>query len=362
MNKLKLLVVFGGKSSEHSVSLVSAAGVIENLDTDIYEIIKVGITKDGQWLLTDENTDKIRNGSWELNKNNISVALSLNPNEKGLVLLYKDCYTSLPIDVSFPVLHGANGEDGTIQGLFEIADIPYVGPGVSASANSMDKAITKIIIDNANMKQAKWILIYSYDFNDKKEETIHKIENTFTYPVFIKPSSTGSSVGISKAKNKTELENAIIEASKYNDKILIEEFINGQEIEVAVLGNKNPIASVCGEITPARDFYDFEAKYNDNNSLLFIPARIDEKTALAIKEQAVKAYTSLDCVGLSRVDFFVTKDTNEIIFNEINTIPGFTSISMYPKLFEASGIAYKELLNRLINLALEPKKGVFGIG
>lgn len=359
MNKLKLLVVFGGKSSEHSVSLVSASGVIENLDTDIYKIIKVGITKEGKWLLTEAAPAQIKDGSWEFIKDNISVALSFHPNEKGLVLLYKDCYTALSVDVAFPVMHGANGEDGTIQGLFEIAAIPYVGPGVAASANSMDKAITKVIIDNAKIKQAKWLLIYSYD---DKEESINKIENNFTYPVFIKPSSTGSSVGISKAKNRNELEKAIIEASKYNDKILIEEFINGQEIEVAVLGNRNPIASVCGEIAPARDFYDFEAKYNDDNSLLFIPARIDEKTALAVREQAIKAYTSLDCIGLSRVDFFVTKDKNEIIFNEINTIPGFTSISMYPKLFEASGINYKDLLNRLINLALEPKKGVLGNG
>lgn len=355
MYKLKLLVVFGGKSSEHSVSLVSAAGVIDNLNNELYDIIKVGITKKGKWLLTEADTAQIKNGSWELLKDNINVALSLNPNEKGLVLLYKDCYTVLPVDVAFPIMHGANGEDGTIQGLFEIADIPYVGPGVAASANSMDKAITKVIVDNAKIKQAKWLLVFSYD---DIEETISKIENTFCYPVFIKPSSTGSSVGISKAKNKNELENAILEASKYNDKILIEEFINGQEIEVAVLGNRNPVASVCGEIAPARDFYDFEAKYNDNNSLLFIPARIDEKTAQKVREQAVKAYTALDCVGLSRVDFFVTKDTNEIIFNEINTIPGFTSISMYPKLFEASGIPYKELLDKLVKLALEVKKEV----
>ena len=355
MYKSKLLVVFGGKSSEHSVSLVSAAGVIDNLNTELYDIIKVGITKEGKWLLTEADTAQIKNGSWELLKDNINVALSLNPDEKGLVLLYKDCYTVLPVDVAFPVMHGANGEDGTIQGLFEIADIPYVGPGVAASANSMDKAITKVIIDNAKIKQAKWLMVFSYD---DKEETINKIESNFSYPVFIKPSSTGSSVGISKAKNRNELENAILEASKYNTKIVIEEFINGHEIEVAVLGNRNPVASVCGEIAPARDFYDFEAKYNDNNSLLFIPARIDEKTAEKVREQAVKAYTALDCVGLSRVDFFVTKDTNEIIFNEINTIPGFTSISMYPKLFEASGIPYKELLNKLVQLALEVKKEV----
>lgn len=353
MNKFNLLVIFGGASSEHSVSLVSSASVIDNLNKDVYNVIKVGITKEGKWLLTNSTTDKIKNGDWENEKDNTEAVLSPNTNTKGLIVLKDNKYSILPVDVIFPVLHGQNGEDGTIQGLFELADIPYVGCGVASSANCMDKSNTKIILEKYNILGAKWKLIYNNDFNKDTEKEIIDIEKIFTYPVFIKPSSTGSSIGISKAKNTDELIIAIKEASKYGNKIIIEEFIDGAEIEVAVLGNENPIVSVCGEIAPARDFYDYTAKYQDDNSLLFIPARIDETTANLVREIALLAYKALDCKGLSRIDFFVNKATKKIILNEINTIPGFTSISMYPKLFDASGIPYPKLLDKLIEFALQ---------
>jgi len=353
VNKNNLLVIFGGASSEHSISLVSSSSVIDNLNKNKYNVIKVGITKEGKWLLTNSTSENIKSGAWENEKDNIEAILSPSTNTKGLLKLKDNKFSIVPIDVIFPVLHGKNGEDGTIQGLFELANIPYVGPYVASSANCMDKTITKIILDKYNITQAKWILINFLDFKNDFEKETNNIENEFTYPVFVKPSSTGSSIGISKAQNKDELIISIEQASKYGNKILIEEFIDGAEIEVAVLGNEHPIASVCGEIAPSRDFYDYTAKYNDDNSLLFIPARIDEITSDSVREIALLVFKALDCKGLSRVDFFVNKVTNRIIFNEINTMPGFTSISMYPKLLEASGIPYSMLLDRLIELALE---------
>ena len=352
MKKIQLLVVFGGMSSEYSVSCVSTASVIQNLDTDKYDIIKVGITEKGEWFYTEASPEKIKDGSWtELS--NTRAFLSPDRVTSGLILM-KDFEMSFKkIDVAFPVMHGAFGEDGAIQGLFELAGISYVGPHIAASAVCMDKSITKTIIAAAGIEQAKWCSFSEFEFSKNSSEIIDKLEKELLYPIFIKPAKTGSSVGISKAKDKDSLLTGIDEAFKYDDKIVAEEFIDGFEIETAVLGNEMPMVSVCGEIAPAREFYDFKAKYNDDKSLLFIPARIDGETSEKVRENALLAYKATGCAGMSRVDFFVTKKDNRIIFNEINTIPGFTSISMYPKLFHAVGIPYGELLDRLIDYAME---------
>ena len=256
------------------------------------------------------------------------------------------------IDVVFPVLHGENGEDGSVQGLLQLAGLPYVGPGVAASATCMDKTLTKLVADRAGIRQAAWRLVTARELANNPEAVLDGVEKAFSYPVFIKPAGTGSSVGVSKAKNREALLAALTNASKYDSKILVEEFINGREVEVAVLGNDNPFASVCGEIDSGAEFYDYDAKYISDCAHLYIPARISEQTAEQVRELAVRVYRAMGCRGLSRVDFFVKAD-GEVVFNEINTIPGFTSISMYPKLFEASGIPYSDLLDDLIALALE---------
>ena len=257
------------------------------------------------------------------------------------------------IDVVFPVLHGENGEDGAMQGLLQLAGIPYVGPHISASAVAMDKTLTKLVIDQAGVPQAAWHLVRRNDMQHHMDHVIAALEAKFAYPMFVKPAGTGSSVGVSKAADRTALENALLEAGKFDDKVLVEEFIHGREIEVAVMGNENPVASICGEIDSGADFYDYEAKYVTDTSTAYIPARIDEDVQEIVREAAVKVYQAIGCQGLSRVDFFVTYEGNRVVFNEINTLPGFTSISMYPKLFAASGIPYGELIDELLKLAME---------
>ena len=257
------------------------------------------------------------------------------------------------IDVVFPVLHGENGEDGAMQGLLQLAGIPYVGPNVAASATCMDKTLTKLVMDCAGIRQAAWQLVKAQELAVNPEAVMDAVEKRFSYPVFVKPAGTGSSVGVAKAKNREALLAALQNAAKFDQKVLVEEFINGHEVEVAVLGNDAPAASICGEIDSGTEFYDYDAKYISDCARLYIPARIDEQTAESVRDTAIRAYQALGCRGLSRVDFFVTYEGNEIVFNEINTIPGFTSISMYPKLFAASGIPYSELLDRLLELATE---------
>jgi D-alanine-D-alanine ligase len=253
------------------------------------------------------------------------------------------------------VLHGENGEDGAMQGLLQMAGIPYVGPHVAESAVAMDKTLTKLVADNAGVPQAAWVLVRSDELQHRMEKQLDIIEQRFEYPVFVKPAGTGSSVGVSKAMDRQQLEQALSNAGKYDDKILVEEFIHGREVEVAVMGNSSPVASICGEIDSGAEFYDYEAKYVTDTSVAYIPARIDEEVAEQVREQAVKVYSAIGCKGLSRVDFFVTYEENRIVFNEINTLPGFTSISMYPKLFDASGIPGNVLLDELLKLALEAR-------
>ena len=332
---IKLAVIYGGMSTEHEVSVTSAKSVISNLNKEKYEITEIYITKEGEWV--NKAKEPIEN-----------------------IFTYLRSF-----EVVFPVLHGLYGEDGTIQGLLEMLKIPYVGVGVLGSAVGMDKVYTKIIFDKAKIPQAKYIYIkkkkdgYSYVEDNFEESDISlndickKINEKIEFPMFVKPSNSGSSVGINKAHNLKELEEYIQYAGKFDRKILVEENIIAQEIECAVLGNEKPKASCVGEILPADEFYSYDAKYNNVESKTKIPANISEEIADKIKKLAVKAYKALDCKGLSRLDFFVEKDTQKIYINEINTMPGFTSISMYPKLWEHSGLKYSELLDELIRLALE---------
>ena len=353
MRKLNVCVLFGGISPEHDVSLRSAESVLNNMDPEKYNIFPVGITKEGNWLLFGgKDYSELPGGAWQGNPNNRKATISPIRGQ-GLLIFEGDCVVRELIDVVFPVLHGENGEDGAMQGLLQMAGIPYVGPHVSASAVAMDKTLTKLVIDNAGVPQAAWLLVRSKELSHQMDHILDRIETRFAYPVFVKPAGTGSSVGVSKAADREELTNALRHAGAFDEKILVEEFIHGREVEVAVMGNESPVASICGEIDSGADFYDYDAKYVTDTSVAYIPARIPEDVAELVRDAAIQVYTAIGCQGLSRVDFFVTYEDNRLVFNEINTLPGFTSISMYPKLFGASGIAYGQLIDELLQLALE---------
>lgn len=347
MGKKRLGVIFGGTSTEHEVSIVSGTSVIKNLNKEKYEIYPIYIDKAGEWFEFEPD-----NKTYKVGDEIVGT--------KKIENIWNYLKT---MDMLFPVLHGLQGEDGTIQGMFELLKIPYVGTRVLGSSVCMDKVYSKIIFEKAKLNQAKYIYIrrfedkYIYvneDFSEEIlniQETVNKIMEKIDFPMFIKPSNSGSSVGISKAKNKDELINAITEASKFDKKILIEENINGREIECAVLGNEEVKASVLGEILPAEAFYSFSAKYQNSDSKTVEAPDLPEELTKKVRELAVKAYKAADCQGLSRVDFFVDDKENKIYINEINTLPGFTEISMYPKLWEKSGLTYTELLDKLIELA-----------
>ena len=353
MQKKRIAVVFGGKSSEHEVSRVSAAYVIDNIPQDKFEVVTIGITKSGRWLLYSGDTKAIADGSWETAEDNKSAFISPDPSVAGITVITDKGCSIIKIDVIFPVLHGKNGEDGTIQGLFEMSGIPYVGCNVLASAACMDKIVTNILLENIGIDQAAFTWFYSYDYKKSPDKYIMQVETELkNYPVFVKPSNAGSSVGVSKAHNREELIKAIDIAAKEDDRILVEESINGLEVECAVLGNNEPTASVPGQIAPAAEFYDYDAKYNNAASELYIPAKISDELMQSVRDNALKAYRSIGCTGLSRVDFFVTED-GRVLLNEINTLPGFTSISMYPKLMAACGMPGEKLTEALIDLALE---------
>ena len=355
MSKLNVCVLFGGMSPEHEVSLRSAEFVLNCLDPEKYNIYPVGITKEGKWILFG-STDytMLPSGRWMECPENCPAAIS-PVRGQGLLRFTDDCVLQEQIDVVFPVLHGENGEDGTIQGLLQLAGIAYVGPHVSASAVAMDKTLTKLVADQAKVRQAAWYLVRSADLESRMDSILEALESTFSYPMFVKPAGTGSSVGVSKAADRASLSDALLKAGKYDSKVLVEEFIHGREVEVAVMGNENPVASICGEIDSGADFYDYDAKYVTDTSVAYIPARIPEDISEKVREAAVAIYSAIGCQGLSRVDFFVTYENNEVVFNEINTLPGFTSISMYPKLFDASGIPGAALLDELLKLALEAR-------
>ena len=348
-----MCVLFGGISPEHEVSLRSAESVLNNMDCNKYNIFPVGITKDGDWVLYgDTDYSKLPSGEWQECPNNRRATISPIRGQ-GLLSFEGDCVVRELIDVVFPVLHGENGEDGAMQGLLQMAGIPYVGPHVAASAVAMDKTLTKLVIDNAGVVQADWQLVRNTDMNAHMDSVLDNLENRFAYPMFVKPAGTGSSVGVSKASDREQLREALLQAGVYDEKVLVEEFIDGREVEVAVMGNDSPVASICGEIDSGAEFYDYDAKYITDTSVAYVPARIGEEVAEQVRELAIKVYTAVGCQGLSRVDFFVTHKENRIVFNEINTLPGFTSISMFPKLFAASGIPYGQLIDELLHLALE---------
>ncbi len=352
----KICVIFGGQSPEHDISRISVTSVIENLDKTKYELYIIGITKDGEWFLYTGDYKNIKDGAWEKDTVNKKKAI-ISPDAGDRAILVFDGSKTEKIhpDAVFPVLHGEYGEDGTIQGLLELSHIPYVGMGVMASANGMDKTSSKIVFKNENIPQADW---YVYNRGDDIDAAVKEIEEKIGYPCFVKPARTGSSVGVGKARNREKLISAIENAAKFDRKVLIEENIEGHEVETAVLGNgKSVRVGEVGEIKPAVEFYDFDAKYSsDSATVLEIPAVLPEETRGKIREYAKTAFIALDGQGLSRVDFFVKYSDGSVILNEINTLPGFTSISMYPKLFAAVGVDYPTLLDELIRLAKERVK------
>lgn len=347
--KKNLAVIFGGRSSEHEVSCVSVVTIAKAVDLEKYNMFLIGITKDGEWKLA-EDIASIEDGSWKQSP----VSAIISPDTKGgLIISQDDMMKVQPIDVIFPVLHGMYGEDGTIQGLFEMADIPYVGCGVFASAASMDKFYTKLVVDTLGIRQAVYVPVLAEQLDDIDEVTA-RVEAKLSYPVFVKPSKAGSSKGVSKADDRAALVVALKEAAKHDYKILVEETIVGREIECAVFGNGTEpvIASGVGEILAAADFYDFDAKYYNAESRTVVNPELPGDATERVRQAARRIFKAVDGYGLSRVDFFVTKD-GEVIFNEINTMPGFTAISMYPMLFEAAGIPKPEMVTKLIEHGLK---------
>ena len=395
--KLRVGVLFGGRSGEHEVSLVSAQSILEALDPDRYDVVLIGIAKDGRWLtggnplaelraaadaesrvashesrvlghesraqgagaeltdlaagLVESNGQRRELSTWD------SASRTRDPRlgTHDVQLVTRDRLPAKmpPLDVIFPVLHGTFGEDGTVQGLFELAGIPYVGAGVAASAVGMDKALMKAIFRDAGLPVVPLVVVRQAELSADEESVLDRIEATLPYPCFTKPANLGSSVGISKARNRPELRAGLRLAARYDQKVLVEQGIQAREMECSVLGNEEPRASVLGEIIPAGEFYDYQAKYHSDQTRLIIPADLPEETAAQIRRLAVDAFRAIDAAGLARVDFFLEISTGRIYVNEINTMPGFTAVSMYPKLWEASGIPYPALLDRLIELALE---------
>lgn len=338
--KKKVAILFGGQSTEHEVSRASATSVLKNIDLDKFEVYIIAINKEGKWFQYTGTIDKIESGEWEKDE--------FYKEANGETVLF-----NREVDVVFPVMHGLYGEDGTIQGLCRLVNLPCVGPGVMSSAVCMDKVYTKYVLENFGVRQADYVIVKSCEYLKNKDIAIKSVEEKLKYPVFIKPSNSGSSVGISKAHNKDELDKGLEFAIKFDRKILVEKTINAREVEVAVLGNDEVRAAIPGEIIPANEFYDYEAKYSNAESKLLIPAALNEEKLEMVRQEAIRIYKFLDCAGMARVDFLVDKDTEEVYLNEVNTLPGFTKISMYPKMWEASGVSYRDLITELIELAME---------
>ncbi|MBN1995675.1 MAG: D-alanine--D-alanine ligase [Anaerolineae bacterium] len=349
--KLRVGVIFGGRSGEHEVSLTSAKAVMNAIDKDKYEVVPIGITKTGQWLAGGNIHQKLLDAAagHPLLANEISRAESL-AQEQALALGVAE---TGPLDVVFPVLHGPFGEDGTVQGFFELVGVPYVGAGVLGSAVGMDKAIAKEIFRAHGLPIVIHRVFLRKQWQSDPEAVIAACEAAMPYPMFVKPANLGSSVGIHKAKNRVGLQSGLDDAARYDRRLIVEQGLDAREIEVSVLGNDDPIASVPGEIVPSKEFYSYAAKYLDSDSELLIPAPLNPEQTELIRQLAVLAFKVLDCSGLARCDFLLDKTTGEVFINELNTMPGFTPISMYPKLWAASGISYSELVDRLIELAIE---------
>ncbi|PYU52575.1 MAG: D-alanine--D-alanine ligase A [Acidobacteria bacterium] len=346
--RLRIGILFGGRSGEHEVSLASAASVIRGLDPDKYEAVPIGITKEGHWLVGAGAQKMLP----EVLKGGQRVMMTADPTDAALVRL-DGSGGGQRIDIVFPVMHGTFGEDGTIQGLLDLAGLPFVGAGVLGSAIGMDKDVAKRLLQVAKIPVVPWITVHRHDWESKTHAIQTAIEAQFEYPVFVKPATLGSSVGMTKVHSREELAPALNLACEFAMKILVEESVNAREIEVSVLGNHNPKASVAGEIVPHREFYDYAAKYLEEGTQLLIPADLKPPQVKKFQNYAVDAFRALELSGMARVDFFLEKNGSKIYLNEVNTIPGFTSISMYPKLWEASGIPFRELIDKLIELALE---------
>lgn len=356
--KLHVGLIFGGRSGEHEISLLSARSVLAALDPERYEVIQLGISHTGTWWVGDNLLETLGKGNFAtldraalLPDPSYSEVYRIEQTQQGDILRQL-----AGLDVVFPVLHGTFGEDGTIQGLFEMADLAYVGAGVVGSAVGMDKGIFKDVMRANDIPVLDSIVVLRSEIESKIETVLSRAEEVAPYPLFVKPANLGSSVGVSKCRGRADLLEGLMEAARYDRRILVEQGINGREIEVSVLGNDEPQASIAGEIIPAAEFYTYDAKYHDNRSQLLIPAPISAQMVEQVQRLAIKAYMAVDCAGMARADFLLDKDSNELFLNEINTIPGFTQISMYPKLWDASGIDYPTLVDQLIELAIERKR------
>ena len=354
-NKIRVALLFGSCSSEHEVSCVSAAAWADALATmpDRYEVILVGITKQGRWLKYSGSTEGMRSGSWEQDASCVPCVLSPDRSDHGLLVHSANGYELLPVDVVAPILHGKNGEDGTIQGLLELAAIPYVGCGVLASAACMDKAVANTIMDAYHVPHCHWCSAVRAEAETQRSTLLTRVENRLPYPIFVKPANAGSSVGITKAHDRDELKAAIRLALANDRKVVFEAFVDGHEVECAVIGSDPAVSTRPGEILAGAEFYTYDDKYKNGVSQVVIPAKLPEEKLDEVKTYAAMAYTALGCEGLARCDFFVEKNTGRVLINEINTFPGFTPISMYPKLMEHEGIPVPALIDRLIALALE---------
>ena len=366
MKKLRVGVIYGGRSGEHEVSIASAAAVVQNLDKQRYAPIPIRIEKDGRWLIADrlptsasaaEVIEQGKSASGKRLLRGREAHLVAHPGGDQIITIERGStpsITGLALDVVFPVLHGPYGEDGTVQGLLELANIPYVGAGVLASSVGMDKAVSKLVFTAKKLPIAKYLVVLRQNWTDNPERISKAVRSHLGYPVFVKPANLGSSVGISKVKSPSQLKAAMGVAGEYDRKIVVEAAVpNAREIEVAVLGNDHPEASVPGEIIPSREFYDYQAKYLDDDSRIVIPAKIPQKTAAEVQRLAIEVFLSMDCAGMARVDFLMDGKTGKLFVNEINTIPGFTTISMFSKMWAASGVSYPQLLDKLIGLARE---------
>lgn len=349
-----VLVLFGGVSSEHEVSLRSAAAVIDHIDRERWTVSTLGITKDGKWLLYTGSTEKIADGSWLADTaHQTAAALSPDRSVHGMTVFAPDGVRNVRVDVVFPVLHGKNGEDGTMQGFLQLAGVPYVGCDALSSAMSMDKAVSNTIADHFGVPQAKWLGITRDEYARDAALFRDRCAQALGFPLFVKPANAGSSVGVTKVCAPEALDDAMTAAFAQDNKVVLEEGIDGIELECAVIGNESPEAPMVGEITPCNDFYDYEAKYIAADSELHIPARVDDETFRTVQQDACRIYRALGCSGLARVDFFRRSSDGKVLFNEINTIPGFTSISMYAKMLVASGMTFGGIVERLLCLALE---------
>lgn len=355
MGKKSVAVIFGGVSSEHDVSLASAENVINSIPKDEYNVYKIGITKDGRWFKYDGPIE-LKDSKWESHESCVSACILPDRGRRGITVFEMDGIKTINIDCVFPVLHGKNGEDGTMQGLMELAGIPCVGCDMISSAMSMDKAVTNTVMDYAGIPQAKWLAITKYEYGKSAQEFLNKAVDYLSLPIFVKPACAGSSVGVSKASDIDSLKKAMDIAFEHGNKVVLEQTIVGREIECAVLGNDElEVATPC-EITPGSEFYDYESKYIDDTTKIELVAKLTQEQIAKLKELAKKTYKALGCSGLTRVDFFVSADGEKMYLNEVNTIPGFTPISMYPKMFENVGKPQSQLVSELIELAIEKSK------